>query len=105
MRDIANGTIYDTAAAELVFTWRSHPAGDQRRREQNLYRTARGRWFIRCYHGSRSDMAMALPALPNVTAGVEHIQPITPGAAMSFLERHHAIVALERWFGPWLVEA
>ena len=106
MKVIIRGKRYDTEAPQTEMVAEAHSVGlsmsDFRWWEEELYRTARGNWFI---HGRGGAMTRWSQPVGDMTGGGEGILPLDPEGAKAWLERHKCSDELEEYFGEELEDA
>lgn len=97
MKKIINGMRYDTATATEVGYWENTPnTGNFDCTQETLYLTKRGSWFI---HGEGHARSPYASHQGNMSGWGEDIVPLTPEAALAWLERRGRPEAIEVHFG------
>jgi hypothetical protein len=87
MRRVINGKRYDTDQASLIHQWDNGKyVSDFHYRSKDLYRTAKGAWFLHHVGGAFTDMGR--PVGNNGRGGSADIEPISDADAQAFLESH-----------------
>lgn len=103
MRKIINGKRYDTETAELIHPWSNRRSRtDFRRRDKDLYRTPRGRWFLHHFGGPMTDCAERVG--DNFGYG-QQIEPVSEEDAYRFLESHGGEAVIETHFADRVEDA
>ncbi|AWM86786.1 hypothetical protein [Microvirga sp. 17 mud 1-3] len=97
MRKIIEGKRYDTETATRIANYNNgHSPGDFKWIEEDLYRTAKGNWFI---HGAGGAMtSYSQQDGPNSWSGGQDIRVLTPTEAQEWLEVHGETTAVEEFF-------
>ena len=100
MQKIIGGRRYDTSTAELIAEQtNSLPISDADYVREDLYRTAKGNWFILGEGGARSRYAK-----DGLGVGRDII-PINANEAQGWLERYSTCGAIEQYFGTEIEDA
>ena len=103
MKRIINGKRYNTETAEELHNWSNGLGGsDFRNRDESLYRTKNGAYFL---SGEGGPMTQWSQACGNMTSGGEGIIPMTDAEARRWLEEHDGHDALETHFGSTIPDA
>ena len=104
MKAIIDGIRYDTDKAECI----AGDCGGEGKRDFNwfdedLYRTAKGRWFIAGEGGPRSKYAETVGQ--NRWSSGSRIIPLTPDEARQWLEHAGKTACIEKYFGDAIEDA
>jgi hypothetical protein len=104
MKKIIDGKRYDTEKAIAVARWQNeYYHNDFRYREETLYKTKKGNYFLYGYGGPCS--AYAVPSEGNWTKAGEKIIPLTSDKAYEWLEQHAPADIIEKEFPDRVEEA
>ena len=85
MQLIKDGLRYDTETAEEVARASSGCPGDFRRRDETLYRTSMGRYFVHGTGGAMTQWAKTCDG-GNTRCGGAGILPMSPSDVLAWLE-------------------
>lgn len=103
MKKIINKKVYNTETATKVASWDNGVYGnDFRNCNEDLYRTAKGAWFI---HGTGGPMSKYAVSHGNSTSGSSDIIDLTEEEAYQWMEEHDAIEGIEKYFANHIEEA
>ena len=104
MKRIINRKIYDTETAELLHEWNNGRFGnDFRAKEESLYRTKKGNFFIAGSGGAMTEYAVSCGN--NSTSGSSNIYVISKSEAINWLEEHDGDDVLLQYFKDEVEEA
>lgn len=105
MKAIIQGKRYDTEkATEVAHFWNGLAASDFGNISETLYLTAKGSWFLHGKGGACSPYSEPCEGGRCRTGG-EKIVALTQDEAWHWLEDHHEIEALEKYFANCIEEA
>lgn len=103
MKAVIDGIIYDEdKATEVAHHESNHNRGDFNWYHEDLYVTAKGRWFLA---GEGGPMSHYKELVCGGYGHGEKITPLTPEQAQRWLEEHDKVEVLEKYFGYQLEEA
>lgn len=103
MKAIIDGKRYDTDKATFVAEQSNgNDCGNFRFEWECLYRTKNGAWFIAGQGGAFTSYAYHEG---NASYGGKAIRPLSPEAALAWLEQHQKTEAIETYFGSQVQDA
>lgn len=86
MKQVIDGLTYNTETADLIGQWDNGlPLNDFNNCDEDLYRTKKGRFFLRYRGGGLSRWAVSVG---NGRTGSEGIQALSTEEALSWCESH-----------------
>ena len=103
MREVYDGTVYDTEAAEEVASASAGASGDFDTYSETLYRGPNGSWFLAGTGGPKTKYAEPVPT--GGLSGGSRIFPQTEDKAFDWLQRNQELQVLQEHFSDRLQEA
>lgn len=97
MREIIDGTLYDTDNATEIDTWHNgKPKGDFKRIERTLYHTENGSWFEVVNGGAMTKFSKSVPT--GGKAGDTVLRPLTEDRAFQWMEKFSDVATAFEYF-------
>lgn len=103
MRKVVRGKRYDTATGIRVASWdNGYYRTDFHYCSEDLYRTARGNWFV---HGEGNALSRWAEAYGSSRGPGEDIMPLSQAAAVEWLEERGLSDEIDEHFGDRVEDA